>query len=85
MKMNRRQLLPQVGYLCLVSDLYWTEDAQGYNIGSHGLCLKPRDMAKFGYLYLNQGLWDGEQIVPSDYVQASTQKQIGVDFFGTVG
>ncbi len=31
----------------------------------------PRDMAKFGYLYLNNGTWDGEQIVPTEWVQQS--------------
>jgi CubicO group peptidase (beta-lactamase class C family) len=29
-------------------------------------------MAKFGYLYLNEGMWDGEQIVPTAWVKAST-------------
>ena len=32
-------------------------------------------MAKFGYLYLNQGVWNGKNIIPSDFVRASTQKQ----------
>jgi CubicO group peptidase (beta-lactamase class C family) len=41
-----------------------------------GISLKPRDMAKFGYLYLNNGVWNGKQIVPSDFVKESTQKQI---------
>ena len=36
---------------------------------------KPRDMAKFGYLYLNDGVWDEKQIVPSKWVKASTQRQ----------
>ena len=30
-------------------------------------------MAKFGYLYLNEGLWDGRQIVPAAWVEASTR------------
>jgi CubicO group peptidase (beta-lactamase class C family) len=33
-------------------------------------------MAKIGYLYLNQGWWDGEQIVPVDWVDTSTRKHI---------
>jgi hypothetical protein len=33
-------------------------------------------MAKFGFLYLNNGTWDGEQIVPSTWVSASTQVQV---------
>lgn len=38
--------------------------------------LTTRDMAKFGLLYLNKGIWNGEQIVPSDWVEQSTTKQI---------
>lgn len=53
----------------------WEQDHQGYYYGSGGLYLLPRDMAKFGYLYLNNGYWDGQQIVPAEYVRASTQPQ----------
>jgi CubicO group peptidase (beta-lactamase class C family) len=30
-------------------------------------------MAKFGYLYLNNGSWNGEQIIPSEWVQTSSE------------
>ena len=36
----------------------------------------PHDMLKIGYLYLNQGLWEGEQIVPAKWVAASTRKHM---------
>ena len=36
----------------------------------------PLDMAKIGYLYLNEGRWDGEQIIPAAWVAASTRKHI---------
>jgi CubicO group peptidase (beta-lactamase class C family) len=39
---------------------------------SGGAFLRPRDMAKFGTLYLNGGLWDGRQVVPAEWVEAST-------------
>lgn len=38
----------------------WTTDPQGRNNGGRGLYLRARDMAKFGYLYLNNGQWDGK-------------------------
>jgi CubicO group peptidase (beta-lactamase class C family) len=32
-----------------------------------------RDLAKFGYLYLNGGRWDTTQVIPAGYVAASTR------------
>jgi CubicO group peptidase (beta-lactamase class C family) len=53
----------------------WATDPQGYQVGFSWLKLPARDLAKFGYLYLNGGRWDGTQVVPADYVGASTQSQ----------
>jgi CubicO group peptidase (beta-lactamase class C family) len=49
----------------------WPKDPQGNSIGGWGLVLKPRDMARFGYLYLNRGQWDGEKIIPKQWVEDS--------------
>ena len=38
-----------------------------------GLELRPRDMAKFGWLYAQNGVWEGDTIVPSSWVQSSIQ------------
>src|SRR5258708_33596511 len=43
-------------------------DAQGVTDGEAGLSLAPHDMAKIGYLYLHNGVWDGKQIIPSSWV-----------------
>ncbi len=47
-------------------------------IAASGLRLLPRDMAKFGALYLNRGQWQGVQIVPEAWVKASTTAQTRV-------
>jgi CubicO group peptidase (beta-lactamase class C family) len=47
------------------------------------LYLRPRDMAKFGLLYLNHGVWNNKQLVPAEWVEESTRKQSvvqGVDY-----
>jgi CubicO group peptidase (beta-lactamase class C family) len=50
----------------------WPADPQGYHFGGALLKLPARDLAKFGYLYLNEGRWDGEEVIPADYVEEST-------------
>lgn len=58
---------------------HWDQDSKGYYGGGFGLYLTPRDMAKFGYLYLNRGKWDGEPILPEDWVRESLQKHVAID------
>jgi len=60
----------------------WGRSPQGETIGGFGLELTPRDMAKIGYLYLNEGRWDDEQLIPADYVRASTIQQSDGDATG---
>jgi CubicO group peptidase (beta-lactamase class C family) len=55
-----------------IRNYFWTMDKQNINLGGLGLALTPRDMAKFGYLYLNKGKWKNEQIIPEDWVSTST-------------
>ena len=41
----------------------WATDPQGIIVGGSELMLTPRDLAKFGWLYLCQGIWAGESIL----------------------
>jgi CubicO group peptidase (beta-lactamase class C family) len=43
---------------------------------SSALYLRPRDMAKIGQLYLDEGEWKGQRIVSSDWVRRTTMKQV---------
>ena len=53
------------------SDAYYITDKAGFDMALGGLNATLRDYSKFGYLYLNNGNWFGEQIVPKDWVIAS--------------
>jgi CubicO group peptidase (beta-lactamase class C family) len=55
---------------------FWHLDPQGYHIGGFGLSLTARDLAKIGFLYLNNGYWNGRSIVPENWVKESTAQQI---------
>jgi CubicO group peptidase (beta-lactamase class C family) len=59
-----------------ITDYGWQSDPQGITTGNSGLILRPFDMAKLGYLYLHNGQWNGKQIVPAEWVQASTTKHM---------
>ena len=52
----------------------WERDPQSYYFGGSGMYFRPRDMARLGYLYLNNGSIDGEQIVRQAWVEASLCK-----------
>ena len=59
-----------------ISDVSWPSNPQGITIGYSQLYMRPHDMAKIGYLYLNDGLWDGKQIISAQWIKASTRKHI---------
>ena len=50
----------------------WQQDPQGYYFGGSDMVMAPRDMARFGWLFLNGGKLDGKQIVPFSWVTKST-------------
>ena len=54
----------------------WYTGPDGISDTGGGLLLRPRDMAKFGYLFLHDGLWEptGERLFPSSWVEESTQR-----------
>ena len=51
----------------------WGMDWDGHNNGCGDLHLTAQDMAKFGLLYLNDGEYEGNQIIPADWVHDSLQ------------
>ena len=59
-----------------IFDVRWPSNPQGITAGHSDLYMKPHDMAKIGYLYLNDGMWDGKRIISSQWIKASTRKHI---------
>lgn len=52
----------------------WVADSMGVNTAGWGLTLSPVDMAKIGQLYLNHGMWNGQQIVSEKWINESTEE-----------
>lgn len=50
----------------------WIKDPTGNSTGGFGLTLTPRDMARFGFLYLNRGTWNNKQILSEKWIEEST-------------
>ena len=52
-------------------DHYWKRSPMAVVDTEGGLFLRTTDLAKMGYLYLHDGMWDGQQIVSKDWVKQS--------------
>ncbi len=59
-------------------DFAWPVDSQGHHAGWSGLALTPGDLVKLGALYLDQGRWDGAQIVPAGWIREATAARVPV-------
>jgi len=62
-----------------ITGMDWEVSPQGANTGGWGLRLKTEDMAKFGQLYLQKGMWKGKQIIPAAWAEEATTMKIMQD------
>lgn len=54
----------------------WEVDPNGINTGGWGLRVRTEDIAKFGQLYLQKGVWNGKQLLPAAWVAEATSAQV---------
>jgi CubicO group peptidase (beta-lactamase class C family) len=54
----------------------WDPNFQGISLGGYGLRVRTEDIAKFGQLYLQQGKWNGKQLLPASWIALATTKQV---------
>jgi CubicO group peptidase (beta-lactamase class C family) len=59
-----------------ITDVEWVGDLAGLPAAASGLRLRPRDLAKFGSLYLHQGRWSNRQVLPEEWVKESTRRHV---------
>lgn len=68
-----------------ITEYTWDEDNQGRNWGYNRIHFTPQDMAKIGYLFLNEGKWDGEQLISREWVQEATKHRIDANILDGYG
>jgi CubicO group peptidase (beta-lactamase class C family) len=62
-----------------VSEAEWFRHGSGVFVGASGLRLRPRDIARFGWMMLDDGRFAGRQIVPASYARAALEAQVSTD------
>ena len=65
-----------------IHNVQWDQDRNGVYIGGSELFMTPRAMTKFGVMYLQNGMYSGQQVVPAEWVRESTATQIKGSFHG---
>jgi CubicO group peptidase (beta-lactamase class C family) len=61
-----------------IKDYQWDHINPDIIHASGNLKLRLRDMAKFGYLFLNGGTWNGERIIPEEWIKTSTRAHVSI-------
>lgn len=71
-----------------IREVFWESCPAGITKGGWGLFLRPEDAAKLGQMYLQNGVWEGKQILPADWIKRSVsvhstpQEQMGSFGYG---
>ncbi|HYH05321.1 MAG TPA: serine hydrolase, partial [Bacillota bacterium] len=62
-----------------ITNVKWWQDQQGHSIAGWGLHLATYDITKIGYLFLREGRWREQQLIPRQWVKEATQNHITVE------
>lgn len=66
----RDYLVPRLFAPLGIHNPWWVTCPRGHSLGAYGLQLRTTELAKLGRLLLQDGSWDGNELVPAEYVQA---------------
>lgn len=59
-----------------ITDYHWKREPAGLPDTEGGLYLEAEDLARFGQLYLDGGMWNGSRVVPEEWVSASVLRRV---------
>ncbi len=79
LELGRERIFERIG----MATLTWSSDGAGHTIGGWGIGATVREYARFGYLYLKGGWWNGQALVPEAWVRQSlTAARPSVGWYG---
>ena len=55
-----------------ITDIHWETCPKGIEKGGWGLYIRPEDLAKLGQLVMDGGMWQGQRLLPREYIAAAT-------------
>ncbi len=61
----------------------WGTTPTGLPIGGSGLFLLPRDMTKFGQLFIDDGVWQGQQLISPAWIADSVARRVDISTWST--
>ena len=65
----RPRLLDPLG----IENPFWETDPRGINLGGTGLHIETEEIARFGQMYLQNGVWQGRRLVPEQWIAEATK------------
>jgi len=65
-----------------MTSVIWDKAPDGLPLGGFGISMTSRDMARFGYLYLNYGRWEDKQIIPAGFVAITPPRSMSIMAYG---
>jgi CubicO group peptidase (beta-lactamase class C family) len=72
-------LMPRIFKPLAIRGIDWDLNPQGINLGMIGLRLRTEDLAKFGQLLMQNGVWNGKQLIPKEWIKEATSFKIESD------
>ncbi len=60
----------------------WVQDPQGRYLGGNDMALSPRGLARIGQMVVDDGMWQGDRIVPAAWLQTSWEPRTRSPFSG---
>lgn len=72
----RDYLVPRLFKPLGIEDPKWDNSPENISLGGYGLYLRSEDIAKFGQLYLQRGQWNSQQLIPAQWIDQATSKQV---------